>query len=110
MAARATREEWSKRVERWHESGLTAQEFAAELGVNPRTLTYWKWVLTKGPARDQATRSKTATAVPFVEVGQTPSRADVFELELSDGIVVRVPLDFDAAALRRLLEVVGRAS
>lgn len=107
MAARATREEWSKRVERWRESGLTAQEFAAELGVNPRTLTYWKWVLTKEPA----TRSKTAsTAVPFVEVAQTPARTEVFELELSGGVVVRVPLDFDASALRRLLDVVGRAS
>lgn len=85
MAARATREEWSKRVERWRESGLTAQEFAAELGVNPRTLTHWKWALTKGPA----TRSKTsASAVPFVEVGQTPARADVFELELSGGAII----------------------
>ena len=109
MAARATRAEWSKRVERWRESGLTAQEFAAELGVNPRTLTYWKWVLTKGPAREQATRSRTATVVPFVEVGQTPARTDVFELELSSGVVVRVPLDFDPAALRRLLDVVGHA-
>jgi len=106
MAARATREEWSKRVERWRESGLTAQEFAAELGVNARTLTYWKWMLTKG----RATRSKAPpTALSFVEMAPV-ARAEVFELELSGGVVVRVPHDFDAAALRRLLDVVGRAS
>ncbi len=28
------REEWAKRVERWRDGGLTAKEFAAELGIN----------------------------------------------------------------------------
>lgn len=37
--ARVEREEWAKRVERWRDSGLKAAEFAAELGINPRTLT-----------------------------------------------------------------------
>src|SRR5688572_27597837 len=55
--SRVAREEWAKRVERWCESGLTAAEFAAELGINARTLTYWKWVLGRkhgarnGPGR-----------------------------------------------------------
>src|SRR5207248_3237360 len=44
---RVSREEWTKRVERWRESGLTCAEFAAELGINPRTLTYWKWMFAK---------------------------------------------------------------
>ena len=37
--ARVEREEWAKRVERWRDSGLTTAEFAAELGINPKTLT-----------------------------------------------------------------------
>jgi hypothetical protein len=31
--ARERRDVWEKRVERWRESGLTAQEYAAEIGV-----------------------------------------------------------------------------
>lgn len=39
--ARDGREVWAKRVERWRESGLTAKEYAAEVGLNPNTLTHW---------------------------------------------------------------------
>ncbi len=38
---RSSRDEWAKRVERWVDSGLTAAEFGAEAGINPRTLTFW---------------------------------------------------------------------
>jgi DNA-binding CsgD family transcriptional regulator len=38
---RTARAEWAKRVERWKDSGLTAKEFAAELGINPRSLVFW---------------------------------------------------------------------
>jgi hypothetical protein len=119
--SRVAREEWAKRVERWRESGLTSAEFAAELGINPRTLTYWKWVLGKeargekrewpsrksaGRARRAATRdaeSKTALA-ELVEV-HAASRDARFELELGAGRCIRVPASFDATELRRLLDV-----
>jgi hypothetical protein len=35
---RESRETWAKRVERWRDSGLTAKEYAAELGINVRSL------------------------------------------------------------------------
>ena len=35
--ARTSRAEWAKRVERWKESGLPAQEFGAETGVNRKS-------------------------------------------------------------------------
>jgi hypothetical protein len=44
---RINRAEWAKRVARWEGSGLTAKEFAAELGINPRSLVFWKWQLGK---------------------------------------------------------------
>jgi hypothetical protein len=56
--ARESRETWAKRVERWRDSGLTAAEFAAEVGVNPRTLSYWKWRL--GSKRGRSLGSTTA--------------------------------------------------
>src|SRR5512143_3004069 len=43
--ARDAREVWAKRVERLVDSGLTAKEYAAEIGVNANTLAGWRWRL-----------------------------------------------------------------
>lgn len=42
--SRSAREVWEERVRRLGESDLTIGEFAAELGINAHTLSYWKWV------------------------------------------------------------------
>lgn len=122
--SRVAREEWAKRVDRWRSSGLTCAEFAAEVGVNARTLTYWKWMLTKearGEKRAWPSRKAKKPRAPravvrvgpsssspavagFVEV-ETAPRDGRFELELGAGRRLRVPPSFDAAELRRLLEV-----
>lgn len=122
--SRVAREEWAKRVERWRDSGLSCAEFAAELGVNPRTLTYWKWMFNKEargeprvwPTRKtrglRASRELRASEPPralaavtgLVEVQAVP-RDGRFELELGAGRRLRVPATFDAADLRRLLDV-----
>lgn len=41
--ARESREVWLKRVERWRESGLSAAEFANEVGINAGSLRHWGW-------------------------------------------------------------------
>lgn len=110
-------------MERWRDSGLTCAEFAAEIGVNPRTLTYWKWALGKGARGEKrkirvsgtprphavrvATGAVAAQAVlpEFVEVHAT-SRDARFELELGAGRRLRVPANFDASELRRLIAAV----
>jgi hypothetical protein len=117
------REDWAKRVERWRDSGLSCAEFAAEIGVNARTLTYWKWMLGKeargekrawparkarsarvlGPAASGPPRSPPAVT-GLVEVQAAP-RDGRFELELGAGRRLRVPVSFDVADLRRLLDV-----
>lgn len=116
------REEWAKRVERWRDSGLTAAEFATETGINARTLAYWKWALAREQKavarclRGRNARAGSADGSPksepsneaspgFVEITGTPSARDGFELELRGSVRLRVPSDFDAAALRRLLQV-----
>jgi hypothetical protein len=81
--ARATRAVWAKRVERWGESGLTCAEFAAELGINPRTLTYWKWILGKEargerrvwPKRRQ--RSLSATKATKAAAGESSGLIEI---------------------------------
>lgn len=111
MQPKTSAEEWQKRVERWRDSGLTADEFAAELGINAGTLKFWQYKLRKekritgGTRRRPARKPTAATAAPaFVEVRSSYGDAR-FELELRDGRRVRVPEGFDAKALERLLAV-----
>jgi len=113
--ARETREIWKKRVERWADSGLTAKEFAAEVGVNVHTLTHWKWRLSGELAARPATVAAFETP-SFVEVvaplvGNDPpasrSAMQPLELVLPGGLVVRVPSSFDPAALRRVVDALG---
>ncbi|HEX4469907.1 MAG TPA: hypothetical protein VH080_10245 [Gemmatimonadaceae bacterium] len=109
MQARTSAGEWQKRIERWRESGLTADQFAAELGINAGTLRFWGYKLNKAKSGEsdgataQRERKKT-TAPTFVEV-RTEGRDAGFELELSRGRRLRVPQGFDAKALVRLLAV-----
>lgn len=113
---RAGRETWVKRVEGWKESGLTAQEYAAQIGVNRRTLTYWKWHLgreakskrktSKTPTRSTSAALATSRPLSFVEL-DAPRTTPVYriELELGGDDRVRVADDFDGAALSRVLDV-----
>ena len=47
---------WIKRVERWHDSGLSAKEFAEQAGVDSDRLRHWKWRLAKEGAEREARR------------------------------------------------------
>lgn len=114
---RTSREEWAKRVERWRDSGLTAAEFAAELGINAHSLSWWKWRLAaepakRGPTRRSSSRRPRVSAVPspltFLEM-TPPVQRELLEIVLATGVRVRVPSDFDDAALGRLLGVLERA-
>jgi hypothetical protein len=113
--ARESREVWTKRVARWRESGLSANEFAAELGVNAATLAQWKYRLA-ADARAAMPRETTLApaALSFVEVNaaeappvdaERPAAQSTFDVVLRNGITVRVPSQFDAAALRRVVDV-----
>lgn len=114
--ARADRDEWAKRVQRWQDSGLSAREFASEMGLKAASLSYWKWRL-KQESEPQGRRApKPRRAKParprFVEVRPAKLGALVggvdarLELVLAD-CVIRVPGGFDDDALRRVLAVVA---
>jgi len=105
--AREGRAVWEARVRRLGESDLTTKEFAAELGVNERTLTYWKWRFGK-EARESERRERTpkASKPTFVEVRPSePVRKDRSRIEvvLDGGVVVRVPDDFESETLQRVV-------
>ena len=118
----AIRETWAKRVERWKDSGLSAKDFAAELGINARSLSWWRWQLSKSDAvgetprpRRRRSRSPSATAplakalspMTFVEM-TAAVMPEPLEIVLPSTLRVRVPTGFDDATLGRLLDALER--
>lgn len=122
---RASRAEWEKRVRRWRDSGLSAREFAAETGLSAATLANWRWKLNNQPSTDDVAAAQDAAAldevvheaVRFVELkpaaaARTTTAVSVpamLELVLHHDVRVRVPSDFDEAALTRLVRAVEAA-
>lgn len=115
---RASRETWAKRVERWKESGLTAKEFSAEIGINAHSLSWWQWRLGSGAkklaraatatmAKSRPTkprRRSTTSPLTFVEM-TAAIRNDALEVILPSSIRVCVGPEFDTATLGRLLDL-----
>jgi hypothetical protein len=124
---RDARELWSKRVERWKDSGLTAKEFAAETGINANTLSHWGWKLAArkrsspsagAPPSEPGTRFvevvAPSTAIGIAAQAAPPSAPEVASLEpdpleivLRDELRIRVPVHFDPDALRRVVATLG---
>jgi transposase len=113
----AAREIWTKRVERWKDSGLTAKEFAAEMGLRAQTLMWWQWRLSGGTPRKRGRRTppaasraiaKAATPSPLSFIEMTASVLEPLEVVFSSTLRVRVPVGFDDATLGRLLDVLER--
>jgi transposase-like protein len=109
---RTSRTEWRKRIARWRDSGLSADEFAAEIGVNAGTLRQWKYTLNR-EERGRADRKMSVDAASFVEVQNTEgalgATASMFQLELGRERRLHIGSDFDATALERLLSLLERS-
>jgi hypothetical protein len=99
------RDRWREHVEQWKASGLTAAQYGDRAGVNPGTLSYWKWCLGR---ETRACVTSEAALATFVEV-RTPEDSRL-ELELAGGRRLRVPASFDPAILRRLVDVLEGGS
>lgn len=124
--ARESREVWEKRVGRWRDSGLSAREFAAEIGVNAQTLAHWAWQLGRGEPRRASSASPRRRPRTIAPVAAPPSpvawlevvadeggdrregvaSTPALELVLRADRMIRVPVGFDAESLRRLIAVV----
>lgn len=120
-AENSRREHWLEVVRAWKASGLSRSEYAAKVGVSPQTLGWYAWRLEADGERTSerckpqrrsklpaaATRPtvvELAPGMPVVELTSMVPSHHGLELEVA-GITVRLPPDFDAATLTRLLDV-----
>ncbi len=69
---RSTRAVWTERVARLKESGLTAKEFALQIGVNPRSLAWWRWQLGSKPRAAVPKRALARRSSPSLAKTPTP--------------------------------------
>ena len=96
-------------MERWRDSGLSAEQFAAELGINANTLKFWKYKFSLPVGEKKPGKGK-SKPLPLVELRTVPVvQAAAFDLEVRGGRRVHVPAGFDADALKRLLAVLESA-
>jgi hypothetical protein len=108
---RVAREVWTKRVEQWTASGKTAEAFASELGLNARSLKWWKWQLgasmaVKRASRKTAAITKTPVVSPMTFVEMTAAVvSDAIEVVLPSSVRVAVRPGFDERTLDRVLDV-----
>ena len=98
---------WRRRWERFEGSSVTVAEFCRREGVSSATFYQWRKRLARGAtAAEEATTRGSAAATrreagqpggpaAFVELTLTP--AAIVELELPNGVRVRVPADREAA-------------
>jgi transposase len=109
---RESREIWTKRVARWQASGLSAKEFASELGISAATLQHWAWRLRQGKVSKSEAAVSSRPSLQVVEVvaaepvTQRSEAAEPYEVMTPAGLRVRIPRNFDRESLRRLLSAV----
>lgn len=95
--------QWLELVGDWKRSGLTLHEFCARRGLKPATLSWWRQEM-----RRRGAELPQSAGVKLVEITRNGAATDQgFEIELASGVRLRVPMRFDAVALKQLLGVLG---
>ena len=103
-----SREERLAQVRAWVASGLSAAEFAPQVGVHPSTLAWWKWKFrSEGALRSPKPGGK--PRLPFLEItpapgAERPRAGDRLELQVGE-VTLRIPDHFEERTLARVLQV-----
>ena len=89
----------------WNRSGLSARAFADARGVSPRSLSWWKWKLSKD-CEGGAELTERSEALSLVPVEIVDADEDIWmgwELRTSAGHVLRVRGNLDRRDLESIL-------
>ena len=104
---------WRGHVEAWRSGGQSRRDYCTAHGLSRKTFDWWAWRLNRAdreagePPRflpvGIAAAPEAVTAPAVTAMGD-----ERIEIALPDGVLVRVGAGFDAAALHRVLTVLGR--
>ena len=116
---------WARLVESWQKSGLTQAEFCRRRGVKAVTFAWWKRKLRGAAERahhrgGRSTGNRQRPEAKFTEImwpgrvwgGVAPSAASPnaplggYEIVLGDGLLIRLPGDFDPEKVSKLIGLV----
>jgi len=93
---------WRAHVEAWASSGLSVRAFALREGLNVGSLSAWR-------RRLEAARAEAPSFMPVVLAASASRRSEALELVVGEGLVLRIPADFDEATLARVVRALGAA-
>jgi hypothetical protein len=107
---------WRGHVAAWRTSGQSRRDYCAAHGLSRKTFDWWAWRLERvdrdagGPAEPARFLPVGIAGAPgaVTAPGVMGAAVERIEIALPDGVLVRVGPGFDAAALQRVLEVLGR--
>ncbi len=102
---------WRDVLEQWQESEQSVREFCDERGLKESCFYAWRRTIAQRAEQVGAT-SRASSPTPLflpVQVMKAASGPSLLEVVLAPGRVIRVPPDFDADALRRLVAVLEEA-
>ena len=91
---------WRERIAGWKRSGQTVRAYCATHGLREPSFYHWRRTLAD---RDRGRPVPSAPAFAAVRVVADP----VLEVVLPAGLVVRVPVGTDPAAVARLVSALG---
>lgn len=109
-AAARSREEWEAIVSALEASGESVSAFCAPLGINPRTLSWWRWKLRSEPKPEDPPPPAFLPVV--VSASSEGARRTVggVEFALLNGVVVRVTEAMDFNGVASLASALGAMS
>ena len=96
---------WLQHIEACRSAGVSMKAYAESQGLDLQRFYFWKGQLKKLGAIDA-----NADAGPVDPVRLVPAAAPRARIQLSNGVSIEVPGDFDAAALAALLSAALRLS
>jgi hypothetical protein len=103
---RRSAREWARLVAAWKNSGKSAADFAVTRGVEPGTLTWWKWKLTSrtaAPAEDLRLVAVEIAPAVTAPAMATEIASPAWELTSAHGEVLRVYRSIAPAELAAVL-------
>jgi hypothetical protein len=106
----AKEERWTKVLDEWKKSGLSAAAFCRERQLSESMFWFWKREIPlrrRRAARSRSPRRASVRLVPVRVVAELSRKPTPIDLIVPGGMTVRLSAGFDMPALRELLAALG---